>query len=76
VVESAVIGLPHPDFGEAVCAVVVKQPGSALTESILIERLKGELAPFKAPKSVHFTDTLPRNAMSKVQKKVLRDRYM
>ena len=76
VVESAVIGLPHPDFGEAVCAVVVKQPGSALTESILIERLKGELAPFKAPKSVHFIDTLPRNAMSKVQKKVLRDRYM
>ena len=74
VVESAVIGLPHPDYGEAVCAVIVRQPDSALTEESVIERIKGELAPYKAPKSVYFADELPRNTMGKVQKKVLRDR--
>ncbi|MGA8260165.1 MAG: AMP-binding protein [Arenicellales bacterium] len=74
VVESAVIGLPHPDYGEAVCAVIVRRPDSTLTEESVIERLKGELASYKAPKSVYFADELPRNTMGKVQKKVLRDR--
>ena len=76
VLESAVIGLPHPDFGEAVAAVVVRAPGpDAVTEAALVDRLKTELAGFKVPKQVFFTDHLPRNAMGKVQKNVLRERY-
>jgi malonyl-CoA/methylmalonyl-CoA synthetase len=72
--ETAVIGLPDPDFGEAVSAVVVRQKsqvGSALTESSIINSLKGVLAGFKIPKQVYFVDDLPRNAMGKVQKNVL-----
>ncbi len=72
VVESAVVGLPHPDFGEAVCAVVVREPGGAVTESGVIDHVKGEMAAYKAPKSVHFVDELPRNTMGKIQKNVLR----
>lgn len=78
VVETAVIGLPHPDFGEAVTAVVVRQKnaaGDALGEAGIIGRLKDVLAAFKIPKQVHFIDDLPRNAMGKVQKNVLRQRY-
>ena len=76
VLESAVIGLPHPDFGEAVAAVVVRAPGrAAVTEAALIDRIKGELAGFKIPKRIFFTDHLPRNAMGKVQKNVLRAHY-
>ena len=73
--ESAVVGLPHPDFGEAVTAVVVAAPGAKPTEGDLIAALKGRLANFKVPKRVHVVDELPRNAMGKVQKNVLRDRY-
>ena len=74
--ESAVIGLPHPDFGEAVAAVIVLSPGSAsLSENEVISRLKGKLANFKIPKRVFFIDALPRNAMGKVQKNILRERY-
>ena len=70
------IGLPHPDFGEAVAAVVVRAPGrAAVTEAALIDRIKGELAGFKIPKRIFFTDHLPRNAMGKVQKNVLRAHY-
>ena len=70
------IGLPHPDFGEAVAAVIVLSPGSAsLSEKEVISRLKGKLANFKVPKRVFFVDVLPRNTMGKVQKNILRERY-
>jgi malonyl-CoA/methylmalonyl-CoA synthetase len=75
VLESAVIGIPHGDLGEAVTAVVVAHPGHALSEDALIATLKAEIAGFKVPKRVHFAADLPRNAMGKVQKSVLRDRY-
>jgi malonyl-CoA/methylmalonyl-CoA synthetase len=73
--ESAVIGLPHPDFGEAVAAVVVAKPGARLEESAVIATLKGSLANFKVPKRIFVVKELPRNAMGKVQKNVLRDTY-
>jgi malonyl-CoA/methylmalonyl-CoA synthetase len=72
VVESAVIGVPDPDFGEAVVAVVVTQPGATLTESAVIDALKADIAGFKVPKRVRFVADLPRNTMGKVQKNVLR----
>jgi len=78
VLESAVIGLPHPDFGEAVSAVVVRQKtpaGAALTEAAIIAAIKDELANFKVPKWVYLVDQLPRNAMGKVQKNILRQQY-
>ena len=72
--ESAVIGLPHPDFGEAVAAVIVR--GSyAVTDVSIKDALADKLARFKQPKAVFFQDTLPRNTMGKVQKNVLRDQY-
>jgi len=74
--ESAAIGVPHPDFGEAVIAVVVRLPESAtLTEAGIIAALKSKIAGFKVPKRVFFVDELPRNTMGKVQKNVLRDGY-
>ena len=74
--ESAVIGLPHPDFGEAVTAVATRAPGGeALTAEQVIARLKDQLANFKLPKRVFFVEALPRNAMGKVQKNVLRERF-
>ncbi len=75
VVESAVIGVPHPDFGEGVTAVVVKSPGAPLTEAEVLGALERRLAKFKLPKKVIFVDDLPRNAMGKVQKNILRDTY-
>ena len=69
--ESAVIGVPHPDFGEAVVAVVIGQG----EESDLIAQARTRLAAFKAPKRVFFVDELPRNAMGKVQKNLLRERF-
>jgi malonyl-CoA/methylmalonyl-CoA synthetase len=75
VVESAVIGLPHPDFGEAVAAVVVGRRVGALDAATLIERLKERIANYKVPKRVFVVEELPRNTMGKVQKNVLRDRY-
>jgi malonyl-CoA/methylmalonyl-CoA synthetase len=75
VVESAVIGVPHPVFGEGVTAVVVPVAGVALTEAAVIAALANRLARYKQPKRVVFVDELPRNAMGKVQKNVLRERY-
>jgi malonyl-CoA/methylmalonyl-CoA synthetase len=74
VVESAVIGLPDPDFGEAVTAVIVPAEGCTIDEAAIIGALKGEIAAFKVPKRVHVLAELPRNAMGKVQKNVLRQR--
>jgi malonyl-CoA/methylmalonyl-CoA synthetase len=75
VVESAVIGLPHADFGEGVTAVVVCHPDADVSESSVLKALDGRLAKFKMPKRVFVVDDLPRNAMGKVQKNVLRDAY-
>ncbi|HET7773159.1 MAG TPA: malonyl-CoA synthase [Burkholderiaceae bacterium] len=73
--ESAVIGVPHPDFGEAVCAVVVPKAGAQVDGDALIARLKGEIAAFKVPKRIWVLAELPRNTMGKVQKNVLRETY-
>ncbi|MEJ2061497.1 MAG: AMP-binding protein, partial [Gammaproteobacteria bacterium] len=76
VVESAVIGVPHPDFGEGVTAVLVCRSGSDRPdEASVIRHLKTALANYKVPKRVFFVDELPRNTMGKVQKNVLRERY-
>ena len=66
--------MPDADFGEAVVAFVVARPGHALTEAGIIATLKAEIARFKVPKRVIFATELPRNAMGKVQKNVLRER--
>jgi malonyl-CoA/methylmalonyl-CoA synthetase len=75
VIESAVVGLPHPDFGEGVAAVIVREPAATLAEADVIAATKAELAGFKVPKKVVFVDGLPRNSMGKVQKNLLRDAY-
>jgi malonyl-CoA/methylmalonyl-CoA synthetase len=74
VAESAVIGVPHRDFGEAVVAVVVPRDGRALDGASLIAALKSKIANFKVPKQLFVVHELPRNAMGKVQKNVLRER--
>jgi malonyl-CoA/methylmalonyl-CoA synthetase len=74
VAESAVVGMPHPDFGEAVtAAVVLDRNPQALSESAVIAHLKTQLANYKVPKRIHFVSDLPRNAMGKVQKNLLRE---
>src|SRR5215213_6549644 len=75
VIESAVIGVPHADFGEGVTAVVVCTKGAEITEAGVLQALDGRLAKFKMPKRVFVVDELPRNAMGKVQKNILRDTY-
>ncbi len=75
VVESAVIGVPHTDFGEAVLAVIVCKGGETLEPANVVEALKGQIANYKIPKRAFIIDDLPRNTMGKVQKNVLRDRY-
>jgi malonyl-CoA/methylmalonyl-CoA synthetase len=75
VVESAVIGLPHPDFGEAVAAVVVTRKPAAFDTAGVLSALKERIANYKVPKRVFVVEDLPRNAMGKVQKNVLRERY-
>ena len=73
--ESAVIGLPHADFGEEVIAIMVMHKGEKLSEESVIQTLKTRIANFKVPKKVYFIDELPRNTMGKVQKNILRDTY-
>jgi malonyl-CoA/methylmalonyl-CoA synthetase len=75
VIESAVIGVPHPDFGEAVVGVVVLQNTDATTEDTILGNIGPQLARYKLPKRLFFVDALPRNTMGKVQKNLLRDRY-
>ncbi|MBC7513816.1 MAG: malonyl-CoA synthase [Herminiimonas sp.] len=75
VVESAVIGVPHADFGEAVTAVIVCGADAGLSEQAIVTALKDRIANFKVPKRVFFVEDLPRNAMGKVQKNLLRERF-
>lgn len=75
VLESAVIGVPHADFGEGVVAVLVPKPGASLDEAAILESIKPKIARFKQPKRIILLDELPRNTMGKVQKNVLRDAY-
>jgi malonyl-CoA/methylmalonyl-CoA synthetase len=75
VAESAVIGVPHPDFGEAVVAVITAEHGAAPEPLALIAGLKAKIANFKVPKRVFVTDELPRNVMGKVQKAALRNEH-
>ena len=75
VFESAVIGVPDRDFGEAVTAVVVPKPGATVAPGQVLAALKGRIANFKVPKQVHVLAELPRNQMGKVQKNLLRERF-
>jgi malonyl-CoA/methylmalonyl-CoA synthetase len=75
VAESAVVGVPHPDFGEGVIAFVVPKPGASLEGSSVVSALKSRIANFKVPKQVFVVDELPRNTMGKVQKNLLRQRH-
>ena len=75
VAESAVIGIPHADFGEVGVAVVIAKPGAVVDPAQIIASLKSKLANFKVPKQCFVVDTLPRNTMGKVQKNVLRTQY-
>ncbi len=75
VLESAVIGLPHPDFGEAVTAVVISDSENKPGEADVLTKLTKRLAKYKCPKKILFVESFPRNAMGKVQKNVLREKY-
>ena len=76
VVESAVVGLPHADLGEAVTAMVVApKRAPELTDERILKALKQQLAGYKCPKRVVFVPELPRNTMGKVRKKALRDKF-
>jgi malonyl-CoA/methylmalonyl-CoA synthetase len=73
VLDSAVVGVPHPDFGEVGFAFVLAKPGVTLDPAALLQTLKAQLANFKVPKQCVVLQELPRNAMGKVQKNVLRE---
>ena len=75
VLESAVVGVPHPDFGEAVVAVVIPKAGATLNAESILSSLKASIANFKVPKRIFVQQELPRNAMGKVQKSLLREAH-
>jgi malonyl-CoA/methylmalonyl-CoA synthetase len=75
VAESAVVGVPHPDFGEVGVAIVIPKPGAQVDPERLIGTLKSQLANFKIPKKCFVVEQLPRNTMGKVQKNLLRDQH-
>ncbi len=75
VAESALVGVPHPDFGEVGVAVVIAKPGAKLDADAIVAQLKSQLANFKIPKKCFVVAELPRNTMGKVQKNLLRDQY-
>ena len=73
--ESAVIGLPHPDFGEAVVAIIDAEEGMSFDLNIVQNRIRSSLAHFKIPKKIFTINQLPRNSMGKVQKNLLREEF-
>ncbi len=73
--ESAVFGVPDPDFGEATIGVVVPEPGSKLDPAALLSQITPHLARFKHPRRIEIVEDLPRNTMGKVQKNILRQTY-
>ena len=75
VLESAVIGVNHPDFGEGVVGVIVPSNGQTVSEDAILSAISDKIARFKQPKKIYVVDELPRNAMGKVQKNILRDTY-
>jgi malonyl-CoA/methylmalonyl-CoA synthetase len=75
VAESAVVGVPHADFGEVGVALVIARPGDVLVPDAIVATLKAQLANFKVPKRCVVVNELPRNAMGKVQKNLLREQY-
>ena len=75
VAESALVGVPHPDFGEVGVAVVIAKPGAQIDPDAIVAQLKSQLANFKIPKKCFVVPELPRNTMGKVQKNLLRDQY-
>ena len=75
IAESAVIGLPHKDFGEGVTAIVVSEKGKTFDEQGIVAEISNRLASYKQPKRIFFVEQLPRNSMGKVQKNLLRDTY-
>jgi malonyl-CoA/methylmalonyl-CoA synthetase len=75
VAESALVGVPHPDFGEVGVAVVIAKPGAELDSEQIVSRLKSQLANFKVPKRCFVVSELPRNTMGKVQKNLLREQH-
>ena len=75
VAESAVVGVPHPDFGEGGVAVITTKPGATVKAEAVLAELKAQLANFKIPKRGFLVAELPRNTMGKVQKNLLREQY-
>lgn len=71
----AVLGLPHPRWSEAVCAFVVRKPGAACDEAVIIEHCRSRLGGFEVPKAVRFVDALPATATGKIQKHMLRQAH-
>jgi malonyl-CoA/methylmalonyl-CoA synthetase len=75
VAESAVVGVPHPDFGEVGVAIVIPKAGAQVDGDAVIAKLKAQLANFKIPKKCFVVGELPRNTMGKVQKNLLREQH-
>jgi malonyl-CoA/methylmalonyl-CoA synthetase len=75
VAESALVGVPHPDFGEVGVAVVIAKPGTVVEPAAIVAALKASLANFKIPKHCFVVAELPRNTMGKVQKNLLREQH-